>query len=779
MVRKSNWGEIDNPAFAKIRRSGLTSENLTGQDSSLSVFAAPRQKGQNLKDFVEGFSAAAQQSFGNTTFFENRQYGDNSILGIPLGENIATRNAREAAAAGKMTFDAKGFKNMTGYELPSKLSLVSAEDALGLQAMFQRREAVEQAMKGEWYTPMTFGAGLASIGAALTDPINFASTVASVLLPGAAIGAVANTARLGVGATRTAKWLQTASMLRNSTNVIPSFSGFAGLAALGAIEGAAGTALTASNEASNAENIYGQKFNHVDYLLQNVLLGAGLEFGMGGLNAVSQMGSNALKNTPGLTQKTVNGMVDQIEGATNMTRGQAWELVQMNLTSRAKNIPDGEAVRMFDNDVVEIHPDAEPYIPVQVKELAEIPEASRQAAIDNKMLEMRTLLDGADEFGGSGHTPIGLGKIIDSVDAVMAFIPADKRAQFELDNADIFTLIGKRQVAADQRLPYMSNVGLQQEFVQLNTIMSKQYTEILNSTNNFNNLGTVHTGSTLTIRAFANTVGKFVALSEHMVNRGVEVSPTLKASLERRGKKLHTITQEIADLQVRLKDEKFIATRDADRAKIATLGKQVSRRLATWKGTLALNTPLMADLTTIFGKDSALVQRISKVGAGAAKFSTPEQLARQVRDSTLAGVANMQEMVVNNVIAGTNLRPGADEAATAGVQSRAGQHGRGNTEYAAYNRYLRDKQVPHDSKSLSDYVNERTMRLNKDVTTLQTFYDNAEANGLPPATRAYIKDQLDFLTKGDFRGTMDIEQFTKAALDALDCVITGGSLDDG
>jgi hypothetical protein len=139
----------------------------------------------------------------------------------------------------------------------------------------------------------------------------------------------------------------------------------------------------------------------------------------------------------------------------------------------------------------------------------------------------------------------------------------------------------------------------------------------------------------------------------------------------------------------------------------------------------------------------------------------------------------MQEMVVNNVIAGTNLRPGADEAATAGVQSRAGQHGRGNTEYAAYNKYLRDKQVPHDSKSLGDYVNERTMRLNKDITTLQTFYDNAEANGLPPATRAYIKDQLDFLTKGDFRGTMDIEQFTKAALDALDCVITGGSLDDG
>jgi len=778
MVRNS-WGEIDNPVFAEQQASSRTVENLTGVNSALSVRAAPKKKDTTLADFGKGFSAAAQQSFGNTTMFENIMYGDNNVFGIPFGDNIATRNARTAEAENKPTFDAEGFKNMTGYTLPNTLSLVSAEDALGLQAMFQRREATEQALAGGWFTPMGLGATAGSIGGALSDPVNFAATVASVLLPGLAVGAVASTARLGYGAQRTATWLQTASMLRNTTNVLPSASGFGGLATLGAIEGAAGAALTASNEASNAENIYGQEFDHVGFLVQNILMGAGLELGMGGLNAVSQMGSNALKRTPGLTQNSMQSMVDNIAGATGMSRGDAWEVVQMNLNGRAQKIPAGEAVKLLDDELVEIHPDAQPYIPVQVKELADIPAASRQAAIDTKMLEMRTLLDGADEFGGLEHAPINLGAISDSVDSIMAFIPEDKRAQFELDNADIFTLIGKRQVAADPRLPYMSIGGMQQEFGRLNTLMSKQYTEIINATNNFNNLGTAYTGSTLTIKAFANTAGKFVAMSEHMVNRGLDIDPALKASLARRGTKLHKITQEIADLQVRLKDEKFIATRAADQARIATLGKQVSRRLATWKGTLALNTPMMADIKAVFGDDSALVKRMVAAGAKASQFATPEQIARQVRDSTLAGIKNMEEMVVNNVIAGTNLRVGAEEAATAGVQSRIGQHGRGNTEYAAYNKYLRDKQVPHDSKSMTDYVNERSMMLKKDVTTLQSLYDNAEANGLPPATRAYIKDQLDFLTKDEIRGTMDVEQFTKAALDALDCLITGGSLDDG
>jgi len=568
-------------------------------------------------------------------------------------------------------------------------------------------------------------------------------------------------------------------MLRNTTSIIPSASGFGGLAALGAIEGVAGAALTVSNEASNAESLYGQKFDAAGFFMQNVLLGAGLELGMGAGNALSQMGSNALKNTPGLTQKSMQAMVDGVSEATNMPKGQAWELVQMQLTSRASKIPDGAAVRMVDDELVEIHPDAQPFIPAKVQELANIPEAARQAAIDNKMLEMRTMLSGADEFGGTGYAPIRLGDIEESMDAIMAFIPKDKQGAFEIENADIFTLIGKRQIAADPRLAYLSNGGLQQEFTQLNTVLSKQYSEIVNATNNFRNVGTSSTGSNLTIRAFANTVGRFTALSEHMVNRGLAIDPALKASLARRGTALHKITQDIADLQVRIKDDKFISTRAADQAKLVKLGGQVSRRLATWQGTLAKSTPLMMDINAIFGADSALAQRMIATNVKVSQFATPEQIARQARDNTQAAIHNMQEMVVNNVIAGTNLRPGAEQAATAGVQTRLGQHGRGNIEYAAYNKYLREKQVPHDTKSMTDYVNERSMALKKDVTTLQSLYDNGEANGLPPSTRAYIKEQLDFLTKDEIRGTMDIEQFTKAALDALDCVITGGSLDDG
>jgi hypothetical protein len=728
-----------------------------------------------VTDFVQGFHQSTNAQWDTQTTEVNQQFGDARLFGvIPTtlsGRNIATDNAEDAEKRGEQTLDAATFKSVYGYDLPKTLKRITVQDAEKLSEVYRNRSLIEANMAGEWYSPRTVGSFIGTMGASLFDPVNLGTGIASVALPQLALGRLATTALAGGKVAKGAQWLQTASQLRN-LGVLPNVQGVLGVTALGATEGAIGGALTASQEASVSENVFNQEFDYVGYFLQNMAVGGALEATIAGGRAAF----GALKKAPGIKQADWQAHTKSISDATGIPQDEAGELAFKAMQQKAAAIPDTEFVTLADDGVVTIHPDAQPFVTPEIKALGELPPAQRALRIEGMLQEVDALLKGADEFSGLDAAPINIEQVRSTLDAIYAFIPESELPAMQAAMAERHALLGKRAALLDARIQLMGREALQDTFNEINTVMTKQYSELFNATNGFKSFDKLFTQANLRLATFLETIGRFTAVSETLLKKGGDVPPDLVNRLSGRATKLYALVEEAKAAQKALKEAKTPEARAEAAKRLQKIGTSASRRFASWKKTLAEKTPLLEDVKAVFGKDSPLVERLVEAGVQATRFRSPEQIARGVRDSTEAFKYNVREMVVNNTIEGRALLPGDEAAPTAGVQTRLGLGGRGNPEFKAYAEYLKREQKPFGVQSMADYVAERSAKINADISRLTSLVDNADNMRLTPGTKAYMKEQLDYLQNNRGDAIMDIDGFTRAALDALDCIISGGDI---